>query len=289
MIGKKLILFSILAFSIGMATIVPLGYLISKQAQAAQEQQNQAAKEQQAQADQEQLAQALKEQQNQTAPDQPWFNISVAYAYCNPNMNGGNSTTTFNGAIVEAIANFSLTPEALTKADARIEYYQFQVSSDQGPIVNMTYAIAETKEELNVPGYPNGAYVYITGAGDGTFTFADGFTYNGTNINSGDVAGSAVLFDIPGETNQTSALEPVSDYIYSINGNGIPQAVTALRNAQTLYIDVAREYSVTFTGNATEATAAVVPSNQVLQHLVLTKTGNIFTYGNYTQGILPFQ
>jgi len=265
MIEKKLILFSILAFSIGMATIVPLGYLISKQAQAAQQQ-----------------------QQAQPTPDQPWFNISVTYAYCNPNMNGGNYTTTFNGSIVEAIANFSLTPDALTNADARIEYYQFLVSSDQGPIVNMIYAIAETKEELNVPSYPNGVYVYITGVGNGTFTFADGFTYNGANSTSGDVAGNAVLYDIPGETSQTSALEPVSDYIYSINGNSLPQAVTAFRNAQTLHIDVTRLYSVTFTGNATEATAAVVPSNQLLQRLVLTKTGNVFTYGNYTENILPF-
>jgi hypothetical protein len=264
MIEKKLILFSILAFSIGIATIVPLGYLISKQAQAAQE------------------------QQAQPEPDQPWFNITVTYAYCNPNMNGGNQTTTFNGSIVEAIANFTLTPDALKVADARIEYYQFQVSSDQRPIINMTYAIAETKEELNVPGYPNGAYIYITGAGDGTFTFADGFTYNGANSTNGDVAGSAVLFDIPGQMNQTSALEPISDYIYSINGNSEPQAVTALRNAQTLYITVTREYSVTFTGNATAATAAVVPSNQLLQHLTLTKTGNVFTYGNITENILPF-
>jgi len=264
MIEKKLILFSIMAFSIGIGTIVPLGYLISKQAQAAQEHQAQA------------------------APDQPWFNISVSYAYCNPNENGGNSTTTFNGAVVEAIANFTLTPDALKVADARIEYYQFQVSSDQGPIVNMTYALAETKELLNVPGYPNGAYIYITGSGDGTFTFADGFTYNGTNINTGDIAGSSVFYDVPGQMNQTSALVPVSDYIYSINGNSILPAVTALRNAQTLYIDVTREYSVTFTGNATAATASVVPSNQFLQHLTLTKTGNIFTYGNYTENILPF-
>lgn len=252
MIEKKLIVFSILAFSIGIATIMPIGYLISKQAQA--------------------------------APDQPWFNVDVSYAYCNPNENGGNSSTTFNGSIIEAIANFTLTPDALKDSDARIEYYQFQVSSDQGPIVNMTYAIAETKEELNVPGLPGGVFIYITGAGAGTFTFADGFTYNGAKTNSGDDAGSAVLCDIPGVMNQTSAVEVVSDYIYSTNGNDVPQAVTALRNAQTLYIDVTREYSVTFKGNATEATAAVIPSNQALQHLMLTKTENEFTYGNYTEG-----
>lgn len=256
MIEKKLMLFSILAFTIGIATIIPLGYLVSEQAQ--------------------------------TAQNQPWFNVDVSYAYCNPNENGGNSTTVFNGAIIQAIANFTLTPDALKDADARIEYYQFQVSSDQGSIVNMTYAIAETKEEVNVPGVPGGVLLYITGVGAGTFTFVNGFTYNGAKTNSGDDAGSAVLYDIPGVMNQTSAMEAVSDYIYGTNGNDTPKAVTALRNAQTLYIDVIREYSVTFRGNATEATAAVIPSNQALQHLVLTKTGNVFTYGNYIEGILPF-
>jgi len=88
--------------------------------------------------------------------------------------------------------------------------------------------------------------------------------------------------------NQTSAIEGVSDYIYSAKGNDAAQVLTALRNAQTLYIDVIREYSVTFKGNAAEATAAVIPSNQALQHVVLTKTGNEFTYGNYIEGYLPF-
>ena len=77
----------------------------------------------------------------------------------------------------------------------------------------------------------------------------------------------------------------VSDYIFGTDANNLPQAVTDLRNAQTLYIDVSKISTVTLDGNSTVTTPA---SNQILQHIVLTKEGNEFVYGNYTPGTVPY-
>ena len=69
------------------------------------------------------------------------------------------------------------------------------------------------------------------------------------------------------------------------NGNNQNQVITELRNAKTLYIDVSRICSVSYNGNIT---VNMPSSNQVLQHIVLTKEGNGFVYGTYTQGEVPF-
>lgn len=260
MIEKKLILCGILAIAIGIATIIPLEYIMSAP-----------------------VAQA--------ALDQPWFNVNVPYVYCNLNESGGNNTMSWNGAVIQGLANFTCTPDAiaLKGADAKIEYYQFAVSSDQGPIVNITYAIAYTVEKLGVTGLPGGVYMGITGLGDNTFTFANGVTYNGIPDYKGDCGGAGciaeIIGDVPsGATNQTFTTVVFSDSIWGYNGN-VSQVVTELRNAQTLSIDVSRICSVIYNGNVTVRTPA---SNQVLQHIELTKAGNGFVYGTYVQGTVPF-
>ncbi|NLF88115.1 hypothetical protein GX563_04745, partial [Candidatus Bathyarchaeota archaeon] len=76
-IEKKLILCSILAISIGIAAIIPLQYLMNTK-----------------------TASAL--------PNvEPWFNPNIEYAYCNPNESGGNGTSSWNGAYIQAVTNFS--------------------------------------------------------------------------------------------------------------------------------------------------------------------------------------
>jgi hypothetical protein len=234
MIEKKLVLCGILAIAIGVATILPLEYFMSATAKAA-------------------------------APDKPWFTIDVPYAYCNPNFSGGNSTTSLYGASIQAVANFSLTPDALKNADARIEYYQFRVYSDQGQIVNMTYYIVYSK-----PYVVNG----ISGAG--AIHFEGGLIYDGSPSNGGQC-----LYDA---YDRNFTIGFVSDHIVGTSASNLPQAVTDLRNAQTLYIDVSRQCSVTFNGNVTVITPS---SNEVLQHIELTRTANGFAYGTYTIGILP--
>src|SRR4030042_5234269 len=143
MIEKKIILCGILAIAIGVAVILPLEYFMSATAKAA-------------------------------APDKPWFTVAVPYAYCNPNFSGGNSTMSLYGASIQAVANFSLTPDALNNADARIEYYKFRVYSDQGPIVNMTYYIVYSK-----------SYVVTGISGEGRIQFEGGLVYEGTPSNGG--------------------------------------------------------------------------------------------------------
>lgn len=111
---KKLIACSILAIAIGIATIVPLAFLMSP-------------------------AKA------QTTLDMPWFNLNVPYVYWTANTSEGGATYitgpgTFGEAFKIAL-NLTASPDVAksTLPGARIEYYQMQVYSDQGQIANLTY------------------------------------------------------------------------------------------------------------------------------------------------------
>lgn len=145
-IETKLIAFSILAVAIGIATILPLEYLMTGETQTVA---------------------ALTD-------IKPWFNVDVSYAYCNPYVSGGNNTFLWTGASIEIVANFTLTNDALQNADAQIEFYNFAVSSDQGHIIDLGYYIIEDKANV-VKGI----------CGDGTINLANGLTYNGPSSNGG--------------------------------------------------------------------------------------------------------
>jgi len=237
-IDKKLILCSVLAVAIGIATILPLQYLMTGDTQASA---------------------ALTDIQQ-------WFNVDVPYAYCNPNVSGANNTYTWTGASIEIVANFTLTTDALQNADAQIEYYKFAVSSDQGPIVDLGYYIIEDKAD-SVVGI----------RGDGTITFANGLTYNGPASNGGQCINWQAW-------SPEAVMGFVSSYILEYNGNDVSQAVTQIRDAQTLYVDLSKVSTVTVSGDLTATTPA---DNQIIQHIELTKTDNGFVYGNYVSGTLP--
>ena len=263
-VEKKLIAWSILAIVIGVATIVPLEYLMTGQAEA--------------------NAQTIT----------PWFDVSIPYAYVNLYDSGGNDTMTWEGAIFQAIANFTLTSDALNlkNADAQIEFYQFRLYSGTASIVNITYTVAVCREELNVLGIPGSCYMAITGSGGHIFYFADGTTYDG-NVVAGDsiCGGGQVIANIPGvlrDKNYTVAV--VGSYIADYKGNNAVQTLPELRNAQTLYIDVSKICSVSYQGNSssTTATTTTMASNEILCHIELTKTENGFVYGTYTEGTVPF-
>jgi hypothetical protein len=263
MIEKKLVLCAVIAITIGIAVIAPLEYFMSSQPVV------------------------------QAAPDQPWFTVNVTYARINLNLNGGNNTASWDGVAIEGIANFTATPDAiaLRGADAKIEYYQFAVSSNDGPIVNVTYAIAYSVEKLGVLGLPGGVYMGITGLGANSFTFANGASYNGIPNYKGYCGGSIcldeVIADTPaGATNETSAAPGFCASIMNYNGaNSNSQVVSELRNAQTLSIDVSRICSVAYNGTLT---VKMLSGSQVLQHIELTKTNGGFVYGTYTQGTQPY-
>ena len=265
MVEKKVILCAILAITIGIGTIVPMEYLMSAQAQA-NAQTAQAQEKANAAADVQALVQPM------------FSDINITYAYSNLDKTSSNDTMTLYGSSIEAVVNFTLAPDALKNADAQIEYYKFAVSSDQGPIFNMGYYLVL---EAN-------SYV-TTGMGgpEGTITFANGLTFNGPSatdsqdINFGS-GGQCINYPAWG-SNFTMGY--VSNYICGTDPNNLPQAVSELRNAQTLYIDVSKLCTVTVNGNVTVTTPA---SNQILQHIVLTKTGDGlgFTYGSYSEAVL---
>jgi len=237
-IEKKLIAWSILAIAIGIATIVPLEYFMGAEAQA--------------------NAALIK--------IEPWLNVNITYAYCNIDTTSSNSTMSLYGASIGAVANFTLTPNALKNADAQIEYYKFAVSSDQGPIVDMGYHVS-----LEKPGIVYGA------SGNGTIWFENGLTYIGPVGTGGQHLNYEVL-------DRSFTTGYVSDYIFGTNANDLPQVVTDLRNAQTLYIEVTKVSTVTVKGNVTVTTPA---STDVLQRIELTKTDYGFIYGGYADGTLP--
>lgn len=235
MIEKKLILCGILAIAIGIATIVPAEYFMSVQAQA-------------------------------TTPDKPWTNLNLPYAYWNANLNIGNFTTTMCGEEHNAVANITITSDALKDADARIEYYQLKVYSDQGVLYNLTYYVGVAKSGEQVDTY------------NSTLYYSGGNTYS-TNSTSG--GGMFVDEVIDGSTYQGL----ISGTTINYNCTTVPPIVTNLQNAKALYIDVSRLCSITFNGNIT---TVEMESNKVLQHIELTKTDSEFVYGTTDNIHAPF-
>jgi hypothetical protein len=234
---KKLIAYSAIALLIGVASIAPMLFLMSGTANA------------------------------QTEPDKPWFNLNIPYAYWNPNVNGDNGTTTFFGEVHNIVANITADSNAVLKdADARIEYYQLQVYSDQGPICNLTYYVGIAKSGELFDMY------------NSTMFFLSGNTYSTNSTNGG-----IFILDID-LTNMTS-WGLISGSTLSYNSTRIPQVATDTQNANVLYIDVSRLSYVTFNGNTTTVTTE---SSDVLQHIELTKTNNGFVYGTTTNLNVPF-
>ncbi len=247
-IEKKLILCSILAISIGIATIAPLTYLMNTEGASA-------------------------------LPDvEPWFNVNVPYAYCDPYQSGGNGTTAWDGAAINAVANFSLTPGAMeSDVDAQIEYYKFAVSSEQGPIVDMGYYIAESNKIVDV--------MMSSGGLNDTITFANGLTYSPPAISGSQAASwSGQVIGWTGDK-PISSVYGAPYYIMSTYNGELPQAATQLRNAQTLSIDVSKVSTVTVKGNVVVTTPA---EPTILQHIELTKTDNGFVYGTNTECPSPY-
>jgi hypothetical protein len=203
----------------------------------------------------------LSSQTNNVLPTvNPLFGVNVTYVTCNLNGTAGSDTTPLYGiATIEADVNFTLIPGSLKNVDVGIEYYRFEVSTDQGPILNMTYYITEDKPNGTMQISQTGEVVLANGLSDGSATCNSGQTITFTTDNSTFVTGL------------------INANICWTDPNNPPQAVTKLENAQTLYIDVTRISTTTINGNGTVTTPA---SNQTLQHIAITNPGDgDFEYG----------
>lgn len=246
-IKTKLIAFSILAITIGIASTVPLAFFMSP-------------------------AKA------QTTDDIPWFNLDVPYAIW-------TATSTDNaigylegigpidglvsyGSTYFVAFNFTVNPDAVDILDnARIEYYQLQVYSDKGQIDNMTeFFGANCRDDVD----PTSSFFFArddwfntTTSGGGSFITK----FNGTLASSVDEG--------LGATSGSSSSN-------SFANTTLPEKFLNIQNANKLYIDVRRLGYVTFKGNSTIVTLA---SNEVIQHIELTKSGNQFVYGTLPQSL----
>jgi hypothetical protein len=250
-IEKNLIAFSILAIIIGTASIAPLAFFMSP-------------------------AKA------QTTDDTSWFNVDVPYASwvatIEENATGylvGVGTiyglmsygTTYHVAL-----NFTVNPDAVDTLDnARVEYYQLQVYSDKGQIANETYYFgANCKDDIDID--PTSFYFAqedwfnTTTSGGGAFITK----FNGTLADS--LANGSGLCGIGGSSSSKSFANTT-----------LPEKFLDIQNANKLYIDVRRLGFVTFDGNSTIVTLA---SNEVIQHVELTKSGDQFIYGTLPQSLL---
>ena len=244
---KNVIAFSILAVTIGIASIVPLAFFMSP-------------------------AKA------QTTDDIPWFNLDVPYASWIATSND-NATGYLVGigpiyglvsysSTYHVGLNFTVNPDAVDILDnARVEYYQLQVYSDKGQIDNVTTSFgANCKNDIN----PTSSFFFAredwfntTTNGGGTFITK----FNGTLTDC--LANGLGLTGTSGSYSSNS-----------FKNTTLPQEFLNIQNANKIYIDVRRLGYVTFNGNSTIVTLA---SNEVIQHVELTKNGDQFVYGTLPQ------
>ena len=146
MIEKKLILCSILAIAIGIATIVPVEYFTSINTQA-----------------------------NAQTLTQPWFNVNVPYAYYTADATNNQNGIISYGEGYYIALNITTNPNAITTLpNSRLEYYQIRVYSDQGSIENFTYVISANCNGTTNPytefAYANANYLSAGDIGYGNLT-----------------------------------------------------------------------------------------------------------------------
>ncbi len=234
-IEKKLVLCSILAISIGIATIVPLAYFMN-----------------------------TVKAQTQTDEAAPWFNVEVQYAVYTANLtdspveypDGLGPRMTYTTAY-DIKFNFTVNPKAEPNLDgARAEYFELQIYSDLGPIENMTQYIG-----ANCKGNSNPAENFLFSRDNwfNTSLIGGGLFLQQYNGSLSSVFGTGWLSGSSGAS--SSSYFPEEPQTAS-------QQFQNAYNAEKIFIDVRRLGFVSFNGNSTIVTLA---DNAVIQHLELTR------------------
>jgi len=241
-IEKKLILCSILAISIGIASIMPLALFMSTT-------------------------------KAQTTDDVPWFNVDIPYAYYEATTE--NETRTFPEGPVAVVnyrtnsfirLNYTVNPAAEGSLEnARVEYFQLQIYSDLGQIANeTTYFGANCEDDFDYmksfmfsrENWFNSSEI---SAGGGTFLSK----FNGT------LAGS-LADGWPGGMGHGHGSSCFANPT-------LPQEFLNAQNAQTIFIDVRRIGSFVFVTNST--TVKLADNSVVIAHIELIRDGDRFVYG----------
>jgi hypothetical protein len=250
-IEKKLILCSILAISIGIAAIVPLAYVMSN----------------------------LSTARAQTDEATPWFNLDVPYAIYTANITNGpvkyqenrGPATTYT-TVYDIKYNATANPAAIPNLEgARVEFFEFQIYSDLGPIQNITH------------------YVGANGNGNTSFNPSENFGFSRDNwFNVSSSAGGLFVFQYNGTLGNVFGDDgwlggtggSSSSSFFSGEEQTTSQKFQNTYYADKIYIDVRRIGFVSFVGNSTIVTLA---DNAVIQHLELTRHGDQFIYGTLPQ------
>jgi hypothetical protein len=114
-IEKKLIAISILAITIGIATVIPPAVFMSAKAQDAQ------------------------------ANADPWFNIEALFAYFRVDLIEGGYRVTDTIDIQPSLAHNALTQQG----KARIEYFEFTFYTDDGELLKEVFSMSMTNDDNN--------------------------------------------------------------------------------------------------------------------------------------------
>jgi hypothetical protein len=167
---KKLILCSIVAITIGIATIVPMAYFMNAPVSA------------------------------QTTDENPWFNLNISYATVGVTNPFGENLATYCD-----VYNYTVNPDAIdTQVGSRTECYRLQIYSDEQQLVNKTAYLQVNCTEFIEPygiQFAREGWFNITGRAGTSGTFSANF--NGTFA---DIPGAAEGFSA-GDADQIQAIQ----------------------------------------------------------------------------------
>lgn len=255
---KKLIACSILALAIGVSSVFPLAFLMSATAQV------------------------------NTGPE-PWFSINIPYAYWmtkDGTVDYSNNTLFPDDPFADVelnetnsvseqhliVLNFTLTADTTKQqADARLEYYQIDISSDKELIETEHWVIGTNiNSSFNVSSLLTDFHFKRDEWFDtDTFDLMRAHTYGGGGglVRPNWASGVSVLWPAGGSGTGT------------LGGSGTARRVSALREAETVTISLYRIGWVTFSGDSTEVTLA---NKELVTQIQLEKYGEEgWLYNNF--------
>ena len=155
----------------------------------------------------------------------------------------------------------TITIDAIREySDARIEYFVFEINSDNLQLANATYHIGVNSAAVEDP--------------TSLFTFSRENWFNSTAFGAGSyVTNLTEPLRLMGTGGSVTYVGEDSNWMNEQFG----EILATMESANTIYLSVRRLGYVTFDGNNTVVTLA---SSEVIQYLELTKTGDAFTFGN---------
>jgi hypothetical protein len=278
---KRVLLYSILAITIGIATILPLSYITLSV-------------------------------EGTDQITQPFFNPNIfhiiAIPYVETLYDEPYVTTVYpNGTHIyseipdvcniNAVMCYDITSNGanLKDVDTKIEVYNFHFYSEQGSILNMTQSVAITGN-VSDPNSPNGVTTAIVewDSDKNTYTFADGTVYDFTKtlgyVEASVVGYSTAEWSTAAKGHHNLGGGPV---LSTSNGEKTAQALTNIRNAQTIYVDITRVLQVTYKHPSSPTTSSIIKatptSNEVLYHIELSALDNLgrAVYEGGHEGYIP--